>query len=113
MMLLSAITRILVVSAILGVISAPLARPAMAVPQTMPGAMSEQMAADSEVAVTDDMPCCPGKPSLPDCGKDCPFMALCGAIVLHGVSPSSLIVPLTRVAIILPGDPSALVSLAH
>jgi hypothetical protein len=42
----------------------------MAVPETMQGAMSEQMAADSEVGVSDDMPCCPGKPSLPDCGKD-------------------------------------------
>jgi hypothetical protein len=62
---------------------------------------------------SNDMPCCPGKPSLPDCGKDCPFMALCGAIVLHGVSHGGLIVPLTLAAVILPGDPSALVSHAH
>jgi hypothetical protein len=112
-MLLSAITRILVLAAVVGVVSAPVARPAMAVPETMQGAMSEQMAADSEVGVSDDMPCCPGKPSLPDCGKDCPFMALCGAIVLHGVSHGSLIVPLALVSVILPGDQSALVSLAH
>jgi hypothetical protein len=112
MMVLSGITRILLVAAVLGLVSAPMARPVMAVSATMPG-MSEQVVAGTEVSATDDMPCCPGKPSLPDCGKDCPFAALCGAIVLHGVSPSSLIVPLTRVAIILPGDPSALVSLAH
>jgi hypothetical protein len=117
MTVLSAINRILLVAAVLGLVLAPMARPAisgdiMAVAAAMPG-MSEQMVADSEVGATDDMPCCPGKPSLPDCSKDCPFMALCGAIVLHGVSLNGLIAPLTLVAVILPGDPSALVSLAH
>src|SRR5262249_54569288 len=37
----------------------------------------EQMSADSKAGAMDDMPCCPGKPSLPDCDKDCPFTALC------------------------------------
>jgi hypothetical protein len=113
MTVLSAINRILLVLAVLGLVLAPMARPAMAVSVSMQDAMSNQVVADSEVGATDDMPCCPGKPSLPDCSKDCPFMALCGAIVLHGVSQNSLIAPLTLVAVMLPGDPSALVSLAH
>jgi hypothetical protein len=113
MTVLSAIARILVVAAILGIVSAPVARTAMAIPVAAPAAMSEQAAADLQVGATDDMPCCPGKPSLPDCDKDCPFTALCGAIVLHGVSQNGLIVPPMLVAVIWPGDPSALVSLAH
>ncbi len=111
MMVLSAITRILLAVVVLGLVLAPMGGSVMAVAASMPG-MSEAVA-DSPASATDDMPCCPAKPSLPDCGKDCPFAALCGAIVLHGVSSSSLIVPLTLAAVILPGDQSALVSLAR
>src|SRR5271154_2354920 len=93
---------------------APMVLPAMAVPPTMHASMGEPMAAASMApSAPDDMPCCPGKPSLPDCGNDCPFMALCGGMLLQGVSQSSLIVPLTLASIIFSGDQSALASVAQ
>jgi hypothetical protein len=100
--------------AVLGLALAPIVRPAMAMSAPMHASMGEPMAVASMApSASDDMPCCPGKPSLPDCGKDCPFMALCGAMPLQGVSQSSLIVPLTLVSIILPGYQSALASVAQ
>jgi hypothetical protein len=109
----SAIGRIFAVVAIAGLLLAPMTRLVMAMPMGMQAAASEQMAADSNAGAMDDMPCCPGKPSLPDCDEDCPFTALCSAVVLLGAPQTSLPLPLTLVAIVLPGDPSALVSLAH
>jgi hypothetical protein len=85
----------------------------MAMPLAMQNAMSAAMMADSLAGAPEDMPCCPDKPSLPDCDKDCPFAALCGAVVLHGVSQTSLVLPPTLIELLLPGDPAALVSLAH
>src|SRR5262249_4264188 len=77
------------------------------------GTMQEGAAADSTAAMPDDMPCCPGKPSVPDCDKDCPFMALCSAMVLHNSAQNGLIVPLVLASIVWPGEVPALVSLAH
>jgi hypothetical protein len=98
-------------TAIVGLLLAPMTPPAMAMP--MQGAMSEHVIADSSAGAMDEMPCCPGKPSLPDCGKDCPFMALCGAAAILDVPQTSVPLSLTLAAVILPGDASALVSLAH
>jgi hypothetical protein len=73
--------------------------------QAMGGEPSDDMAGE--------MPCCPQTPDVPDCDKYCPFMALCGATIIHSVSQASLTVPLAIIAIILPGDQSALASIAH
>ena len=73
--------------------------------------MGNSMAADP--VAPDDMPCCPGKPSLPDCGKDCPLMALCSAAPLYFVSQIGLIVPTNFATIIFPSDQSDLGSVAH
>jgi hypothetical protein len=107
------LSRVLALTAIVGLLLAPVTRLVMAIPVDMQAATSEQMSGDSKAGAMDDMPCCPGKPSLPDCDKDCPFTALCSAVVLLGVSQSGLPLPPTLAAVILPGDPSALVSLAH
>jgi hypothetical protein len=107
------LSRVLALVAIVGLLLAPMTRLVMAMPMGMQAAAGEQMAADSDAGTMDDMPCCPGKPSLPDCDKDCPFTALCGAVVILDVPQTSLPLSLTLAAVILPGDPSALVSLAH
>ena len=68
-------------------------RPAMAVPDRRLSAMSGA-AVDTVIAdAADDMPCCPSKPALPDCSKDCPLMALCVTAPIHFVSQTGLIVP--------------------
>ena len=72
------------------------------------------MAADSVIAdAADDMPCCPSKPVVPDCSKDCPLMALCVTAPLYFVSQTSLVVPVTFVSIVFPRDQSDLVSIAQ
>ncbi len=111
--ILRVLSRIVALAAVVGLLLAPMTRLVMAMPMGMPAAASEQMAADSNASATDEMPCCPGKPSLPDCDKDCPFTALCSAVMLLNVPQTSLPLSLTLAAVILPGDPSALVSLAH
>ncbi len=105
----STIARVFAVLAMVGVVLSPMARSVMAMPAAKSATMDEHMG----VAAPDDRPCCPGKPSLPDCDKDCPFMALCGAMMLHNVSQTSLIIPLTLAAVVLPGEASPLVSLAY
>jgi hypothetical protein len=114
MQLRSALGCFLAASAILGLVLAPIARPVMAMPMDMHESMGEPTAADA-VATTmpDDMPCCPDKTTVPDCGKDCPLMALCGATLLQFVPQVALIVPGTLIGIVFPGDYSALASVAR
>jgi hypothetical protein len=94
-----------------------MARPAMAVPLVMDmhASTSDPMVADLAAAgAPSNMPCCPDKPSLPDCSKDCPLMALCVTAPLHFVSQTGLIVPpAIVVSIVFPGDPPDLASVAH
>ena len=101
----------LALAAIVGFLLASMAPPAMAMP--MQGAMNERAMADLSAGAMDDMPCCPDKPALPDCGKDCPFTALCGAAVLYVAPQTGLLVLATLAAVVLPGDSSPLVNLAH
>jgi hypothetical protein len=76
--------------------------------------MSEPMAGDpSATTMPDDMPCCPGKATFPDCGKDCPLMALCGATPLQFVAQTTLIVPVTLENIVFPREHSDLASVVH
>jgi hypothetical protein len=103
--------QVLALTAIVGLLLAPMTPPAMAMP--MQGAMSEHAIADSSAGAMDGMPCCPDKPALPDCGKECPFTALCGAIVLYVVPQTTLPFSPTLAAVVLPVDSSALISLAH
>ena len=103
----SAFGRILAVLAIVGLALAPVVQPAMAVQvsKDMHAAMSGS-AVDAVIAdVADDMPCCPSKPTLPDCGKDCPLMALCVTAPIHFVSQTGLTVPLTFVTVFFSGRP--------
>ena len=111
----SAFGRILAGLAIVGLALAPVVRPAMAVPlskdmhATMSGSAVDTVIADA----ADEMPCCPSKPALPDCSRDCPLMALCVAAPIHFVSQTSLTVPLTFVTVVFRCAHSDLVSVAY
>jgi len=111
----SAFGSILAVLAIVGVALAPVVRPAMAVPPaTDVRAPMSGAAVDTDIAdAVDDMPCCPGKPALPDCSKDCPLMALCVTAPIHFVAQNGLIFPVTFVTVVFPGAHSDLVSIAQ
>ena len=115
MKLRSAFGRILAVLAIVGLALAPVVRPTMAVPisKDMDAAMNGS-AVDTVIAdAAADMPCCPSKPALPDCSKDCPLMALCVTAPIHFVSQTGLTILLTFVTVVFPGARSDLVSIAQ
>jgi hypothetical protein len=58
--------------AVLGLLLAPVARPAVA-------ATMQAVADHSAMEMAADMPCCPEQGPAKDCVKDCPLMAICMA----------------------------------
>ena len=112
MKLRSTICRLLALLAVVGLLFAPVAGAAMGMPASGPMSMGEHTATADEEALeaSEEMPCCPSKASIPDCGKDCPFMALCTATPLLGVPLASGTVPPALASIVFPSSNSALVS---
>jgi hypothetical protein len=127
------IGHLLALLAVVGLMLAPLVRPAMArgmADYAMPTAavmthagmaragltdtgMADTGMADADMAdVMDAMPCCPHNTRVPDCGYDCRFMALCSAMPF-GVPLASLTTPLAEAGVVLPGDQSDLVSVTR
>jgi hypothetical protein len=82
-------------------------------------AMPSEMAMSSDTMPADmampaDMQCCPKKTSqMPDCGKDCPFMALCMGVGLQSDRVASLYAPLAPVSTLVPGNQRDLDGLAQ
>jgi hypothetical protein len=101
-----AIRSLLAISAIVGLVLGPIARPAMAMPAPIhTGVASDQaMVDEAAMAMPEDMPCCPKKSPIPDCGRDCLFMAMCAMQFLCAASGAGLIIPLGLASVILPGN---------
>lgn len=114
--------RVLLTLAVVGLIMAPAARPAMAMMNMASDAVSSVAAAD--------MPCCPdgmmqhadGKQSgspdnnsgKPDCGTDCPMMAACMVTTLNIISDvPTLTVPITMSQTVYPELRTKIGSLAR
>jgi hypothetical protein len=118
MKLLTCIRYLLSGLALLGLVGAPLARPAMAMnmPAAMHAAMSDDaaMPADAAMAMPADMPCCPDKAPVPDCAKDCPLMALCLAGTVLSLSSGAGLLVLVRLSsLVLPGNDADLAGLGY
>ena len=98
---LSAIRYLFAALAILGLILAPIATPAAA----MPAGMSDE----ASMAMPADMPCCPDQAPMPGCGKDCPLMAACSApSVCDTPRGAVLAVPLVLASLVVPGNDAGL-----
>ena len=84
------IFRLLAVFALLGIILAPLSRPAMAAGMASAATQHEMMtdAAVDHAAMPADMSCCPDDVPPPDCGKHC-LMMMCAAGALSMLSTPS------------------------
>lgn len=111
-----AISRLLVALAIVGVVTVPLVRPAMAgsMNSDLPVGMAAHAMTSSDVGMPADMPCCPDQVPVPDCGKDCPVMAMClASMVLNLPSSFRLAVPVMAAGLVLPGNDQDLSSLGH
>ena len=71
MRLLAFLTRLMAILALIGLASAPVA----------PSIASSAIAMPLTAEMPDGMPCCPDdQPLILDCGKDCPFAAVCTAV---------------------------------
>jgi hypothetical protein len=104
------IRHLLAALAWLGLTLAPLATPvAMAAPMEMTGPGVEVASMD----MPDGMPCCPDAQKKPDCGKDCPFMALCSGMVFPPIADVALAIPVNLSVVMAPRDDSGLGGLAH
>jgi hypothetical protein len=110
-----AMGRLLTIFAIVSLVLVPVVRPAMALTAAVgvQASTSSSMAAGSMVAdAMDEMPCCPGKPSQPDCSKDCPLMALCVTWPLYFASQIGLTIPVVIVSMVLPSAQPDLAGIA-
>jgi hypothetical protein len=113
---LSAIRSLLTISAIVGLVLGPLARPVMAMPAPMhTGIASDQAMVDgTAMAMSEDMPCCPTKAPIPDCGKDCLFMAMCATQFLaDAVQRVGLVIPLGLASVFSPGNDTDVAGLSQ
>ena len=108
---LSAIRYLFAALAILGLILAPIATPATA----MPAAISDTgMSDEASMAMPADMPCCPDQAPMPGCGKDCPFMAACNAPSVCDTPRATVFaVPLVLASLVVPGSDAGLSGLSE
>ena len=94
----------------LGLTLAPLVTPAaMAAPVEMAAVSVEGASMD----MPEGMPCCPDAQKRPDCGKDCPFMALCSGQVFPPIGDVALPIPVNLSVVVTPRDDAGLGGLAH
>jgi hypothetical protein len=108
---LTLIRRLLALVAIAGLVLAPMSWSAGAMSMNMPSAMGSS--ADSGMAMPSDMDCCPKKAHLTDCGKNCPFMAICMGVGLQGERDTSFSIPLVPISTMVPGRQRDLDGLAQ
>jgi hypothetical protein len=74
-----AISRLLTLLALAGLILGPLARPAMSMASPPAAVMDDHTGMAMNGQAMGEMPCCPDEAPKSDCAKDCPLMALCAA----------------------------------
>ena len=85
-----AITRLLAILAILGLVLAPFTSSAVAGGMAAPVATAD--GAMDMASMGGDMPCCPPeKPVMPDCQKACPLATLCLAKIVQGILPGDAV----------------------
>jgi hypothetical protein len=87
-----AITRLLSILTILGLVLAPFTTPAVAggmdAPMAMTDTGTDMPSMDGDVAMA-EIPCCPPEQStVPDCQKACPLATLCLAKIVQAIMPA-------------------------
>jgi hypothetical protein len=114
MKLLCAIRSVLSILAVVGLAVAPVARPAMGMPAIIQADIASDHVAMAmpEEAMPEDMPCCPKKAPIPDCGKDC--LAICATQLLsNAVQGAGLVMPHGPANVLPFGNDTALVGLGQ
>jgi hypothetical protein len=85
------IFRLLSILAIVGLIAAPVVRPASAATAMMHAQIADTSTTSNSDGMAEAMPCCPEKAPVSGC-HDCPLMAVCHGVSLLSQSEISLIV---------------------
>jgi len=93
------IRRFLAALAVVGLVLAPLAQPAMAADVQVTANDHAAMSDHADMAMPDGMPCCPDEQKT-DCAKHCPFMAACVAQLQSTVPSYGLSAPLTQASVL-------------
>jgi hypothetical protein len=107
-----AITRLLSVLAILGLVFSPFTAPAAAGGIVAPAARTDAvmaMASTGDEMAMAEMPCCPPEaPAVPDCQKACPLATLCLAKIVQGILPVGAVSTRFSIALaLMPGNDAA------
>ena len=107
-----AITRVLSILAILGLVLAPFTVSAVAAgidASTIRADILPAMMPKADAIVTAGLTCCTPTPlSMLDCPKGCPLAAVCHAKIVEGVATTSALVRWSRPAqVSMPGDDAA------
>jgi len=113
--ILSAIRSLLAIPAIVGLVLGPIARPAMALPAPMNAAAAsdQAMVDEAAIAMPEDMPCCPKKSPIPDCGRDCVMMMCVTQFLCNAVQAASLVIPLGLASVFFPGNDTDVAGLSQ
>jgi hypothetical protein len=88
----------------------------MAMPAAIqaPAASDPPITDDAAMAMPEEMTCCPTKAPMPDCGKDCFFMAMCATQFLcNAVSGAGLVLPLGLASVFVPGNDTDVAGLSQ
>ena len=100
--------------AMLGLILGPLAQPAMGV-DLHPAKSVHSMQDDAhsagpnaDMVMPAGMPCCPDQAPTPDCGKNCPLMAMCMSQFFQDPASARPLVRTSLRSVIIPGSDSKL-----
>jgi len=108
------IRRLLAALAVVGLVMAPVAQPAVAMTADMQVSASHHamMSDQSDMAMPDGMPCCPDDQKT-DCAKTCPFMAACMAQLQSTVASYGLSAPLMQASVLMLRNDRTLHSLSQ
>ena len=77
---------------------------AMPAPMHTAVASDQAMADDAAMAMPEDMPCCPKKAPIPDCGRDCSLAICATQFLCNAVQGAGLVMPLGLANVLLPGN---------
>jgi hypothetical protein len=101
--------RFLSLMAIAGLVILPITKPA-----TWFSNASAEVIGDAMLAMPEDMPCCPKQAPVSDCGKDCPFAAICGTpFFCNPAQQPALVMPVEVAGLLVPRNDARLAGLSQ
>lgn len=95
--------------AVMGLLVAPIARSASAVPSAPTAAAVE----DATASMPEGMPCCPDETPASDCAKNCPLLAICMSPCMQSFAATGLSIPYRLAGLVAPDNDSRLEGLGQ